>query len=161
MMLPRVIPCLLLSGGGIVKTIRFRSPKYVGDPINIVKILNDKEIDELFLLDIDATRRNKSPNFNYIKDVVSECFVPLGYGGGIRSLDDAERLFTLGVEKVCVNTSAVENPALIQQLANSFGSQAIVVSIDVRKGVFGKYQVRTHGGTKKTKQVLLDYVRKL
>lgn len=144
----RVIPSLLLRGQGLVKTVNFKNPTYLGDPINIVKIFNDKEVDELTFLDITATPENRKPPFALIESIASECFMPLGYGGGIRSLEDMKTLYNLGVEKISINTYAVENPAFIQAAAEMAGSQSVCVSIDVKKNFWGRYEVFTHGGTK-------------
>ncbi|MBS1808081.1 MAG: imidazole glycerol phosphate synthase subunit HisF [Acidobacteria bacterium] len=146
----RVIPCLLLQRTGLVKTINFKNPTYLGDPINIVKIFNDKEVDELVLLDICATSENKRPQFELIEKIASECFMPLGYGGGIRNIEDMKTLFGLGVEKISINSGAVESPDLIKKAADQFGSQSVVVSIDVKKSWLGKYEVVTHAGKKRT-----------
>ncbi|MHC1783279.1 MAG: AglZ/HisF2 family acetamidino modification protein [Anaerolineaceae bacterium] len=146
----RVIPCLLLKGQGLVKTVKFKDPTYLGDPINIVKIFNDKEVDELTFLDITATPEKRKPPFALIESIASECFMPLGYGGGIRSLEDMKTLYNLGVEKISINSYAVENPAFIQSAADMAGSQSICVSMDVKKNFWGKYEVFIHGGTKGT-----------
>jgi cyclase len=150
MIRPRVIPALLLQGQGLVKTVKFRDPVYLGDPINIVRIFNDKEVDELILLDITATNENRSPAFDRLGDITSECFMPLGYGGGIRSLEDIKKLLSVGIEKVILNTSALENPALVRAAADYAGSQAVVISIDVKKTFLGKYEVFTRSGKKGT-----------
>ncbi|MCX5805029.1 MAG: AglZ/HisF2 family acetamidino modification protein [Proteobacteria bacterium] len=150
MLIPRVIPCLLLQNAGLVKTVKFKDPKYLGDPINIVKIFNDKEVDELVFLDITATVEGKHPPFELLEQVASEAFMPVGYGGGIRSLEDVKTILGLGIEKVVINSYAVENPSFISNVANFAGSQSTVVSIDVKKGIFGAYEVRTHRGTKTT-----------
>jgi cyclase len=134
----RVIPCLLLGGGGLVKTLKFAKPKYVGDPINAVRIFNEKEVDELLVLDIDASRENRAPDFELIEQLAGECFMPLCYGGGIRSFDDAKMLFKLGVEKVSIQSAALRTPALIRQIADHAGEQAVVVSIDVKRNWRGK-----------------------
>jgi len=147
---PRVIPCLLLKNEGLVKTVKFKDPKYLGDPINIVRIFNDKEVDELIFLDITATVENRPPNFEILGKITSECFMPLGYGGGIRTLEDVRKLLAIGVEKIVLNTSAVENPSLIRAAADYAGSQAVVISMDVKKTMFGKYEVYTRGGRKAT-----------
>jgi len=147
----RVIPVLLLKDGGLWKTRAFSEPKYVGDPINAVKIFNEKEVDELLVLDIGASISNKGPDFELIESLASECFMPLGYGGGVRSLQDIQKLFLLGVEKVVLNTAAVGFPDLISQAAAQFGSQSIVVSIDAKKSWLGGYEVRVLSGTRKTK----------
>lgn len=146
----RVIPCLLLRNHGLVKTVQFKSPKYLGDPINIVKIFNDKEVDELIFVDITATVENTKPPFALLEKIASECFMPLGYGGGIRTLEDMKTLFNIGIEKVIVNSYAVESPAFMQTAADLFGSQSIVVSIDVKKNQRGNYEVFTHSGTQPT-----------
>lgn len=147
----RVLPCLLLKGTGLVKTIKFKDPKYVGDPRNAVKIFNEKEVDELIVLDIFATLENRRPRFDLIQEIVSEAFMPVAYGGGIHTLEDANRMLALGVEKIVVCTHAVENPAFVQQAADLFGSQSVVVCIDVKKGLFSKYEVYKQGGRKSTK----------
>jgi cyclase len=143
---PRVIPALLLKGQGLVKTVKFKDPRYLGDPINIVRIFNDKEVDELIFLDITATNEARRPPFELLGKITSECFMPLGYGGGIHSMDDIKTLLGLGIEKVIMNTQAVENPAFITEVAEYAGSQAVVVSMDVKKGFLGKYEVVTHSG---------------
>lgn len=149
-MRPRIIPCLLLKNQGLVKTVRFKNATYVGDFINAVKIFNEKQVDELVFLDITATVERRKPSFAQVAKITAECFMPLAYGGGIRELDDIKQLLNLGVEKVCINSCAVENPALITAAANRYGSQSIVVSIDVRKTRFAGYRVFTHSGTKDT-----------
>lgn len=146
----RIIPCLLLRGRGFVKTTKFRDPVYLGDPINIVRIFNEKEVDEIAILDIEATPRGKAPAFGFLREIASECFMPLSYGGGIRSVEDARTLFRAGFEKVCLNTIAMENPSIIKEFSNLFGNQSIVVSIDVKKGWLGRYEVFTHSGTRAT-----------
>jgi cyclase len=150
MIKPRVIPALLLKGQGLVKTVKFKEPKYLGDPINIVRIFNDKEVDELVLLDITATPEKRGPQFDLLKNIASEAFIPLAYGGGIRSMDDVKKLLSIGIEKLIMNTSAVETPSLVREVADHAGSQAAVVSMDVKKGLLGKYEVLTHCGQKKT-----------
>ncbi len=157
MLTTRVIPCLLLKNQGLVKTVKFKDPKYVGDPINAVKIFNDKEVDELLFLDITATRDRKRPPMKVIAEIASECFMPLAYGGGIRSMEDVRQIFAVGVEKVCINTHAVEEPEFIRQASDIFGNQSIVVSLDVKKSIFGKYEVHTHGGTKNRRLDPVDH----
>ena len=146
----RVIPALLLRGQGLVKTVKFKDPKYLGDPINVVRIFNDKEVDEIVLLDITATPEKRGPHFEMLKNIASEAFIPLAYGGGIRSMDDVHILLGIGIEKLILNTSAVENPALVREIADHAGSQAVVVSMDVKKNFLGKYEIFTHCGQKKT-----------
>ena len=133
----RVIPCLLLHQGGLVKTQRFAKPVYVGDPINAIRIFNDKEVDELMVLDIDASREGREPDYALIEQFAGECFMPLCYGGGIRTVEQARRLFGLGVEKVCLQTAAVEDFSLIRSIADRFGSQSVLFSLDVKSGWLG------------------------
>ena len=141
MLKARVIPCLLLKDGGLVKTIRFSDPKYVGDPINTIKIFNDKEVDELLLLDITASREHKGPAYGTIAEVASECFMPMCYGGGVTTLEQAKRIVGLGVEKIAINHAAIANPFLIGELADALGSQAVVLSVNVKKNWRGKFRV--------------------
>lgn len=146
----RVIPCLLLASRGLVKTVNFKDAKYLGDPINIVKIFNEKEVDELVLLDITATPQNRGPAYKQLSVIASECFMPLGYGGGIKTLDDLRQLFAIGVEKAIINSYAVEEPSFVESAARLFGNQSIVVSIDVKRTLLGKYEVFIHCGKKGT-----------
>jgi imidazole glycerol-phosphate synthase subunit HisF len=158
---PRVIPCLLLKNRGLVKTQKFKDPKYLGDPINIVKIFNDKEVDELFLLDITATLEVRAPQFSYLAEIASECFMPLGYGGGIRTLDDVKTLLNIGIEKVAINSSAILNPSFIRLVSDYAGSQSTIVSLDIKKSIFGKYEVFTHSGTKPTGKDPITFAREM
>jgi cyclase len=146
----RIIPCLLLRGQGLVKTITFKEPKYVGDPINAVKIFNEKEVDELILVDITATVEQKPPSMKLIEEIARECFMPVCYGGGIRSVQHIQDILSVGIEKVAINSYAIENPSFIQSAAEAFGSQSIVVSMDVKKNLLGKYEVYSHAGKKAT-----------
>lgn len=146
----RVIPALLLHGRGFVKTVRFRKPAYLGDPVNIVRIFNEKEVDEIVILDILATRQNRGPNFELLADIAGECFMPLAYGGGVRTVEDFRRLTSLGFEKVCVNTSAMEDPELVRAAAERFGRSTVIVSIDVKERLLGKYTVHVRGGERRT-----------
>ncbi|MBI5800800.1 MAG: imidazole glycerol phosphate synthase subunit HisF [Verrucomicrobia bacterium] len=157
----RVIPCLLLKGDGLVKTVRFKEPKYVGDPINAVKIFNEKEVDELIFLDITATPEGRTPSFERVRNIASECFMPMCYGGGVRSLEHSRQLFNLGVEKVALNTAAAETPALITELANAFGNQSIIVGVDVKNDWLGRPRVFTHCGTKNTGRGPVEYIREM
>ncbi|MEE9441117.1 MAG: AglZ/HisF2 family acetamidino modification protein [candidate division Zixibacteria bacterium] len=159
MLMTRVMPCLLLDDGRLVKTIKFKSSRYVGDPINALKIYNGKEVDELILLDITATRQNRKPPFNIIEEVASECFMPVAYGGGIRNIEDMKKIFSLGIEKISINSYAAENPDFIKEAAYTFGSQSVIVSIDVKRNAFGKYRVMTHGGTQNTKYDPVKYAQ--
>jgi cyclase len=146
----RVIPCLLLSNGGLVKTRKFKNPVYVGDPINAIRIFNEKEVDELVLLDIRASLEKRGPNYELLKEVASECFMPLAYGGGITSIDQIKELLRLGIEKVILNTSLNRDPNFVREAVATFGSQAITASIDVRRKLFGRYEVMTLAGTEAT-----------
>lgn len=146
MLRTRVIPVLLLRGESLVKTVRFGHFTYVGDPANTVRIFNELEVDELMFLDITATLEGRRPNPRVLAGIADECFMPLGYGGGIRSLDDARAVFDIGFEKVAVNSAAVADRALIPAIAEVFGSQAVVASIDVKRDLFGRQRVRTRGG---------------
>ncbi len=144
----RIMPCLLLMDDGLYKTIQFKKPGYVGDPINAIKIFNDKEVDELVFLDITATEKQKGPNFKLIEDIASECFMPLAYGGGISTLDQAKRIFEIGVEKIALNSAAINNPKLIEDISKIYGIQSIIVSIDYKKNLWGKVFVHGQRGRK-------------
>jgi imidazole glycerol-phosphate synthase subunit HisF len=150
MLRPRISPCLLVHKGGLVKTRQFGSPTYVGDPINAVKIFNEKEADELIVLDIDATRDGVEPNFRLIAQFAVECRMPLCYGGGIKTVDHAKRIIGLGVEKVAISSAALENPPLVSAIAQAIGSQSVVVVLDVKQAGGNVYDVHTHNGTKRT-----------
>ena len=157
----RIIPTLLLRGSGLVKTRHFKNPVYIGDPINAVKIFNDKEVDELIILDISATNDKAEIRYDYIEDIVSEAFMPVGYGGGICRIDQIETLFKRGVEKVVLNTSAHINRPLISEAAKIFGSQSIVAAIDIHRDLFGRQLIFTHAATKKHNINLPDSLRLL
>lgn len=161
MLRTRVIPVLLLKNNGLVKTTRFKKPVYVGDPINAVRIFNEKEVDELILLDITATNEKRNPNYSRIQEIVSEAFMPIGYGGGISRMDQIEQLFKIGVEKVIINTAAHVNPKLITEAANVFGNQSIVVAIDLKKTIFGKTMIITHAGKKTQKTDLISFLQQI
>jgi cyclase len=151
MLQTRIIPCLLLKDDSLVKTVNFKKPAYIGDPVNTARIFNELEVDELVLLDISATNNNRKPDFKILAELANECFMPLAYGGGINNFEDAKKIFQIGIEKIIVNSVTFTNPSLIKQLAEYFGNQAIVASIDVKKNMFGKYQVYSNSGTKKQK----------
>jgi imidazole glycerol-phosphate synthase subunit HisF len=154
---PRIIPCLLVHDGGLVKTVGFKDPKYVGDPINAVKIFNEKECDELAVFDIDATVNGAEPDFKLIADLAAESRMPLSYGGGVCTAAQAKRIVGLGVEKVCVSAAAVERPELITQMAQEVGSQSVVVVLDHKKRLLGKeHDVYTHNGRRNTKRPLTE-----
>lgn len=152
MFLPRIIPVLLLKGKGLVKTVKFRDPKYIGDPINAVKIFNDLKTDELVFLDITASKEGRTISVELVKDIGDEAFMPFGVGGGINNINQIEQLIKAGAEKVIINTSALINPHLVENAAKIFGSQSIVVSIDVKRSLFGKYECWINDGTKNTKK---------
>ncbi len=157
MLKTRVIPCLLLRNLGLVKTVKFSDSKYVGDPMNTVKIFNDKEVDELLFLDISATNEERKPPFDLLSCIASEAFMPFGYGGGLNDLEDVEKILKIGIEKVIINTHAFKNPEFIKKLANKFGSQSIVVSIDVKKNIEGNYEVFINSGKVNTKKNPIYY----
>lgn len=146
MLRTRVIPSLLISDGGLVKTVRFKDPKYVGDPINAVKIFNDKEVDEIVILDIDASKQARGPRFDFLAGITREAFMPMGYGGGIRNVEDVRRLLSLGFEKVVINSMALERPEFLAEVAETCGGQSVVGSIDVKKSLFGGRKVFSHSG---------------
>ena len=149
MLRPRVLPALLLQGGRLVKTVRFRKPRYVGDPINAVRIFNEKEVDELIVIDIDAGRAGVSIPLKLISRIAGECFMPMTYGGGIRTLDQIAEIMAAGVEKVSINRAAVADRGFVARAAKRFGSQSSVVSIDVRRRLFGQYEICVDGGRRR------------
>lgn len=151
MLRPRIIPCLLVKNNGLVKTVGFDKPKYVGDPLNAVRIFNEKEVDELMVVDIDATTQNREPNYKLISNLAAECRMPLCYGGGVTTPEQVQRIISLGVEKVALSAAAVANPALISKAAQWVGGQSVVVVMDVKRvGLLRRYEVFTHNGTKGT-----------
>ena len=159
MLRTRIMPCLLLKNAGLVKTIRFKNPTYVGDPINAVKIFNDSDVDELVFLDIAATIDKKGPDYRRIGEIAGECFMPLAYGGGIRSVESIRKIFALGCEKAIINSYALENRDFIQQAASVFGNQSIVVAMDVRRSILGKHEVFSCNGTKNTHVDAIEYAQ--
>ena len=164
MLRPRIIPCLLIHKGGLVKTQGFKSPKYVGDPINAVKIFNEKEADELLVLDIDASVNKAEPDYALIAKLAAECRMPLCYGGGITTAEQASRIVDLGVEKISLSAAAVSNPGLLNTIANAIGRQSVVAALDVRKktGLFAKgYEVCTHNAKVVHKQDPLSLAKSL
>jgi cyclase len=158
---PRVIPVLLLQNGGLVKTLKFKQPKYVGDPINAVKIFNEKEVDELLLLDISCSINQTEPDYNLILEIVSEAFMPVGYGGGIKNADQAKRIFDLGIEKIILNTSLQTNPDLVSTISGMYGSSSVVANIDYKKNIFGKNKVFFKNGTIKSDYNPIDWALRL
>lgn len=162
MLYPRIIPCLLVHQKGLVKTVRFKDPKYVGDPINAVKIFNEKEVDELIVLDIDASVEGREPDYKLIEHLAVECRMPLCYGGGIKTAEQAQRIFKLGVEKIAVGSLAVETPEVLEQLAARVGNQSVVVVMDVKKTMFGmRYELFTHNGRKATGLEPVSFARSM
>jgi len=159
MLKTRVMPVLLMKERGLYKGTKFKNHKYIGDPINSVKIFNDKEVDELVILDIEASRLNRPINFDILKDIVSEAFMPIAYGGGIKTVDDARKLFHTGVEKIVLNTYALEDNQLVKDLVDVFGSQSIVFSLDIKKSFFGNYAVYSMSGTKKIKKTPIEIAK--
>ncbi|MBI5219579.1 MAG: imidazole glycerol phosphate synthase subunit HisF [Bacteroidia bacterium] len=155
----RVIPTLLIQNGGLVKGKNFKNHQYVGDPINSVRIFNEKEVDELAIIDISATKQRKVPNIIQIAEIASEAFMPLSYGGGITNLEQADQIFFNGIEKVILNYSAVNNPVLITQIANKYGNQSVVASMDVKKNWSGKTSVYTGCGNENTKKNPVQFAR--
>lgn len=153
---PRVIPCLLIENGNLVKTKQFSKSVYLGDPINAVKIYNEKEVDELCILDIGATIRNERPNFELLEEIASEAFMPLSYGGGIHSLEDAKEIFKIGFEKVVLNSELVECPDTVRSIIDYFGSQSVVASIDFKRSLFHDVKCYIRKGKKKTRFKLLE-----
>lgn len=140
----RIIPCLLLQQGRLVKTVQFRDPKYIGDPVNTVRIFNELEVDEICFLDIDASLKNREPDYELLQQLSDECFMPVSYGGGIASVEMAGRILRCGYEKIVINSAAIVRPELISELALNFGSQSIVISIDLNKNILGQYSVRNN-----------------
>ena len=161
MLRPRIIPCLLLKDKGLVKTVNFKNPKYVGDPINAVRIFNEKQVDELTVLDIDATAEKMEPDYRMIENLAAECRMPLCYGGGVKTPEQAQRIFGLGVEKVAISSAAIQNRKLITQIAERVGSQSVVVIIDVKKKLLGGYEVYINNGKKATGKDPFEIAREL
>ena len=160
MLYPRIIPCLLVHNKGLVKSVKFSNHKYVGDPINAVKIFNEKEVDELMVVDIDATVENREPDYKMIENLAAECRMPLCYGGGIKSAEQAQCIFSLGVEKIAISSVAVENPQLIKEIAERVGNQSVIVVLDVKKKFFGgKYEIWTHNATKNTGKDPVEFAK--
>ena len=160
MIYKRIIPSLLLSNGGLVKTTNFKNPKYVGDPINAIRIFNEKEVDELLVLDIDASRKKKPPNYSLIEEFASECFMPLAYGGGISSCEQASKLFQIGVEKIVIQTAIFKNSNLLKELVCEFGSQSIVASVDIITNFWGNTVLYSYVKKNKLKMPWLQFAEK-
>lgn len=150
MLRPRIIPSLLVHDNGLVKTVNFKNAKYVGDPINAVKIFNEKEVDELAVFDIDATVLNKEPDYTLIEKLANQSRMPLCYGGGVKTVEQAQRIFGLGIEKIALSSAVINKPELIMEIADRVGSQSVIVVLDVKKKLLGGYEVYTHNGKKST-----------
>ena len=157
----RVIPCLLLRDGGLVKTEKFKKYKYIGDPINALRIFNEKEVDELIFMDIDASRHNKEPNWETLKDLASECFMPLSYAGGVKNLKQIEMLLKIGIEKVGINHQSLTDLSLLKEASRQFGSSSIIGGIDVKNSLFGKTYVYDHVKGKSTSLDPVNYAQTL
>jgi cyclase len=161
MLRPRIIPSLLLHDKGLVKTVNFKSPKYIGDPINAVRIFNEKEVDELVIFDIDATVLNKEPNYILIEKLANQSRMPLCYGGGVKTVEQAQKIFGLGVEKIALSSAIIQNPKLITEISERVGSQSVIVVLDIKKKILGGYEVYTHNGKKSTGINPIEFVQKL
>lgn len=160
MALPRCIPVLLLQNGALVKTVQFQNPKYIGDPLNAIRIFNEKEVDELVFLDLDASVKGTPIPFQLLEEISGECFMPLSYGGGIKTIEDIRRIIQIGIEKVIIGTEAVENPDFVKQAVTEFGSSSICVSLDVQKDTSG-HRLYTRSGTKLIQEDPVSYAQKL
>ncbi len=160
MLRPRIIPSLLIQDNGLVKTVNFKNGKYVGDPINAVRIFNEKEVDELAVFDIDATVKGLEPNYSLIERIANQSRMPLCYGGGVKTVEQAQKIFGLGIEKIALSSSVLANPNLISDIAERVGSQSVIVVLDVKKKLFGGYEVYTHNGKKATGINPFEFIEK-
>ena len=160
MLNPRIIPCLLIHKNGLVKTKNFKNPKYVGDPINAVRIFNEKQVDELIVIDIDATVNNQEPNYNLIEKLAYECRMPLCYGGGIKNAKQALQILSLGVEKISLSSAALDSPQLVKEISTQVGSQSVVVVLDIKKKFLGGYDIYTKNASNKIKTDLSFVLKK-
>lgn len=160
MLRPRIIPCLLISNGALVKTVQFRNPKYVGDPINAVRIFNEKEVDEIFIANIDCTTHSLEPDLQLIQNLAAECRMPFCYSGGVSNFEHVERIVSLGVEKVALSSAAIKSPILISNSANRVGSQSVVVVVDIRVSrLVSGYEIFTHNGRNSTGICPLEFCK--
>ena len=150
MLRPRIIPSLLIHKNGLVKTVKFKDSKYVGDPINAVRIFNEKEVDELAVFDIDATVLENEPNYNLIEKLANQSRMPICYGGGVKNVDQAQKIFSLGIEKIALSSAVIHNPTLISEISQKVGSQSVIVVLDIKYKIFGGYEIYTHNGKKST-----------
>ena len=155
----RIIPCLLLRGQSLVKTVKYKKFGYIGDPVNTCRIFNELEVDELCFLDITASVGGHQPNYELLKEIANECFMPLSYGGGVNSVEKAERIFALGFEKLVLNTAALQTPALLTELAKRFGNQSVIAAIDVKKSFLGRYECYAKSGTSRHKLHPVEWAR--
>jgi cyclase len=161
MALPRCIPVLLLQNGGLVKTVQFKNPKYIGDPLNAIRIFNEKEVDELVFLDIDASVEGTPIRIKLLKEIAEECFMPLAYGGGIKTIEDIRQVIQIGIEKVIIGSEVIGNPEFLKQAIHEFGSSSICVSLDIEKAASGEYQIYTKSGTEATSLDPIDFAKKM
>jgi len=161
MLKTRIIPCLQLKGESLIKTVKFKNFGYIGDPINTVRIFNELEVDELSFVDVRASIENKEPNYKILREIADECFMPLSYGGGVKSLETAKRVYEIGFEKVILNTAAFNNPDLITQIATIYGSQAVIVAIDCKKNLWGKYEAYGLSGTKMFRKDAIEWAKEV
>ena len=161
MLSTRIIPALLLQNDALVKSVNFQRPNYIGDPINTVRIFNELEVDELLFLDITATNEKRKPNLKLLAEIANECFMPLGYGGGLNDFQVVKDIFSIGFEKVVLNSVCHEQPSFVTRVSEHFGNQAVVASVDVKKNLWGNYDVYSHSGKKKQKKGLREWVAEL
>ncbi|MBP6755876.1 MAG: imidazole glycerol phosphate synthase subunit HisF [Bacteroidia bacterium] len=161
MLRPRIIPSLLIHDKGLVKTVNFKSPKYVGDPINAVRIFNEKEVDELAIFDIDATILDQEPDYALIEKLANQSRMPLCYGGGVKTVEQAQKIFGLGIEKIALSSAVIKNPKLVTEIAERVGSQSVIVVLDVKKKFLGGYEVYTNNGEKATGINPIKFVKEL
>lgn len=157
----RIIPCLSISNGDLIKTQNFKKRTYIGDPINAIRIFNEKEVDELMVIDIDASKYSREPNYELISRIAEECFMPLAYGGGVRTIDQAQKIYSCGVEKICLQSAALENPFIVTELAARFGSQSVMISIDVKRNWRGKFEVYSASKGVRIKKDCLEVINDL
>ena len=157
----RIIPALTIMGNRLVKTVKFKKPNYIGDPINAIKIFNEKRVDELFILDIEASKQSREPNYDLIYKMAGEAFMPIGYGGGIKTLEQAQKIFSIGVEKVVLNTVILENPNVITQIAKIYGNQSVVLSLDFKKNILGKLRPHFNSGKEYLKREIKTFAEEM
>ena len=160
MLRARIIPCLLVHKKGLVKTVNFKDSKYVGDPINAVRIYNEKEVDELAVFDIDATVLGNDPDYILIEKLANQSRMPICYGGGVKTVEQAQKIFSLGIEKIALSSAAIHNPILISEISERVGSQSVIVVLDVKKKIFGGYEIYTHNGKKSSGIDPIEFAQK-